>query len=287
MSARIAYTYVVLRYVHDTTTGEFVNVGVALHAPESRYLGALCRTTYGRLNKVFPSLNAEHFKALMRHVQGEFERLGERMREQLPLENAQSVVDYARAVLPQDDSSLQWSPAGSGRTVDPAMTLERLFERMVMQYETAGARERRNEDDVWRHFKRTLESRHLLRYFEPRTIAVEDDEVEFRHTWKNGVVHCLEPISFDLASPDSIKEKAHRWLGRMTSIAASPERFRMYFLVGAPQDESLMRAYENALRVLGKARVEQTIISETEADRLAQLLAGEVEKHERESHLAV
>lgn len=43
---KTAYTYTVLRYVHDTTTGEFVNVGVALYAPELRYASALCRTTY-------------------------------------------------------------------------------------------------------------------------------------------------------------------------------------------------------------------------------------------------
>ena len=56
MKNQYSYTYSVLRYVHDVTSGEFVNVGVALYAPKARYLGALCRTTYSRLNKVFPGM---------------------------------------------------------------------------------------------------------------------------------------------------------------------------------------------------------------------------------------
>lgn len=287
MSARVAYTYVVLRYVHDTTTGEFVNVGVALYAPETRYLAALCRTTYGRLNKVFPGVDGDHFRSLMRYVQSEFEMLGQRVREQLSLDGAKSVAEFARAVLPPDDSSLQWSPMGSGQSANPEATLERLFERMVNRYDERGSRERRSEEDVWRHFKRTLEARHLLRYFEPRTISVEDDEIEFKHTWKNGVVHCLEPISFDLASADGIKEKAHRWLGRMTSIAGSADKFRMYFLVGAPRDEALAGAYRNALRVLSKASVEQKIIAEPEADEFADMLVAEVESHDAEGRRAL
>jgi hypothetical protein len=84
MKNQISYTYSVLRYVHDVTSGEFVNVGVALYAPQARYLSAICRTTYGRLNKVFPGVNAEHFKALMRHIQNSFEAQGERLAGELP-----------------------------------------------------------------------------------------------------------------------------------------------------------------------------------------------------------
>src|SRR3990167_5330251 len=83
MRNQYSYTYTVLRYVHDVTSGEFVNVGVALHASEARYLGALCRTTYGRLSKVFPGVNAEHFKTLMRHIQNRFEESGERLSSEL------------------------------------------------------------------------------------------------------------------------------------------------------------------------------------------------------------
>jgi hypothetical protein len=40
MSERTNYTFTVSRYVHDITTGEFVNVGVLLHAPKAKFLRA-------------------------------------------------------------------------------------------------------------------------------------------------------------------------------------------------------------------------------------------------------
>jgi hypothetical protein len=38
---KTAYTYTILRYVHDTATGEFVNVSVALYAPDANFVSAL------------------------------------------------------------------------------------------------------------------------------------------------------------------------------------------------------------------------------------------------------
>jgi hypothetical protein len=38
---KLAYTYPLLRYVHDVASGEFANVGVVLFSPNARYAGAL------------------------------------------------------------------------------------------------------------------------------------------------------------------------------------------------------------------------------------------------------
>jgi len=105
---KTAYTYTILRYVHDTTTGEFVNVGVAIYAPKARYASAICRTTYGRLTKVFPGMDGEAFKGLTRFIQSRFEELGDKLRDELPLEGLpKSVIELAHGILPADDSSLQ------------------------------------------------------------------------------------------------------------------------------------------------------------------------------------
>ena len=136
MSNKTAYTYTVLRYVHDITTGEFLNVGVALLAPERRYVNALCRTTYGRLKEVFPSLDGESFRASTRHVTHEFERFQKELADELPLRpSATGIMDFAHAVLGADDSSLQWAPMGSGLTADPGSTLEQLYGRFVTAHE--------------------------------------------------------------------------------------------------------------------------------------------------------
>ena len=140
----------VLRYVHDIATGEFVNVGVVIYAREARYASALCRATYGRLSKVFPGLDGEAFKGMMHYVQSRIEELGSGLRDELALEGLPaSVTDLAQSVLPRDDSSLQWSPPGSGLSDDPSRTPEALFDRLVSSYDERPAKERRTDEEVW------------------------------------------------------------------------------------------------------------------------------------------
>lgn len=286
MSASIKYSYTVLRYVHDTMTGEFVNVGVALYAPEAGYLSAICRTTYRRVSAAFPGLKGEHFRAVMRHVQARFEQMGERQAVDSSASGGRPLLDIAKNVLPADDSSFQWGPVGVGLAADPSQKLEALFNRMVMRYdEQSATRIRRTDEDVWRNFKRDLEQRRLLRYFEPKTIAVQDDEVRFEHAWKNGVWHCVEPVSFDLAAAESIKDKAHKLLGQITSVNAAPDDFRLYLLVARPDDETLMPAYESAMSILQKMPCDKEIVQEDEHAALADRLAQEVEAHQQQQRL--
>ncbi|MBL9140044.1 MAG: DUF3037 domain-containing protein [Verrucomicrobiales bacterium] len=275
------YNYTVLRYVHDTTTGEFVNVGVAIYSRESRYASALCRSTFGRLSKIFPGMDGEVFKGLMRHIQSRFEERGDALKTELPLEGLpDSVMQIAHAVLPADDSTLQWAPAGSGLTEDLPRTLESIFNRMVTRYDERPQQERRTDDEVWRGFRRSLESRHVLKYLQSKKISVQDDEVEFQYAWKNGVWHCLEPVSLDLSSADSIRDKAHRLLGQVTSVQQAKDRFKLYLLLGEPQQDGLRSAFEKAVSILSKLPVEHQVVREEHADKFTEQFAREIEAHE-------
>lgn len=273
-----AYSYTVLRYVHDVTTGEFVNVGVALYAPGMRYANATCRTTSKRVRPIFPSLDSDVFRALMRKVQSRFEELHDEIDGQLELRRYSSVIELAQSVIPQDDSALQWAPMGSGLTSDPEATLEHLFERFVMKHEDTGTVHRRNDDEVWRHFSRELQQQQVLKHFQPKTFTTPDDEIKFDRAWKNGVWHCLAPVSFDLASPESIREKAHKWLGQLASVGN--DDLKLYFLVGEPSQAYLKPVYQSALNILKKASASVEVFAETDAFDLSRRLAAQVAKHD-------
>jgi len=274
------YTYTVLRYVHDIATGEFINVGVALFAPEVPYASAICRETADRLTKAFPGMDGDTFKKLMRHIQSRLEELGEQICNDLPLEAMpKSVLEFAHRVLPADDSSLQWSPVGSGLTPNPSLTLEALYDRMVRMYDVKSAQENRSDEDVWRKYRQALEPRRIIRHLQPKQIAVDDDQVDFQYACKNGVWHCLEPISFDLLRADSIQEKAHRWLGQITSIQDSADEFKLYLLLGEPQQEDLRRAFERAVSILNKLPVPKEIIRESDAELFSETFAREMQPH--------
>ena len=210
-----------------------------------------------------------------------FERFQQELREELALRNTGAgVAGFAHAVLGPDDSSLQWAPMGSGLTADPETTLDQLYRRFVLANERQGAVQRRQEEDVWRHFSRELQQRQVLKHFAPKTISVRDDQLEFKHSWKNGIWHCLAPVSFDLANADSIRDKAHRWLGQLTSVANSPEQIKLYFLTAEPSQAELLPAYDAALSILSKAQVPSEVVAERDAAGLAERLQAQLVAHQ-------
>ena len=279
-----AYTYTILRYVHDTSTGEFANVGVVLSSPEAHYANAILRPTYGRLSKMFPGFDGDHFRAVIRHLQSRFDEIAQRVQGEMDLgQKPLNAQEMAISVIAADDSSFQWSPMGSGLSADLAATAESIYKRMVERYDDQQKTLSRSDEAVWKRFKQSFEKKRILSRLTAKTIAVHDDEVEFSHSWKNHQWHCMETVSFDLILPQSIRDKAHSWLGKMTSIKDSADKFRAYFLVGEPQLEQSRRAFEQALNVLHKTPVEHEIIRESEAEDFAAAVAAKIEVHDAES----
>lgn len=182
--------------------------------------------------------------------------------------------------MPEDDSSLQWSEMGGGVSADLEKTLESLFQRLVMKYDSKQERDSRDDDAVWRNFRHKFEEKRVLQRLASKKIIIQNDEVEFKHALKNGVWHCMEPLSFDLMQATSIRQKAHLWLGKMTSIQEAEEPFKMYYLVGEPKHPENRLAFEQALAVLGKTPVEHEIIREDHAETFANRLAAMLEAHD-------
>ena len=116
-----------------------------------------------------------------------------------------------------------------------------------------------------------------------KTIRSEIDELSFKHAWKNGAWHCYEPLSFDLADLDGIKSKAHKWVGHLSAVQSALEQFKTYFIVDAPSDLGLKRAFDDAIAILGKSPVEVEIFKEQEADELVSLMTQEISSHVAEN----
>lgn len=278
---REPYTYMILRYRHDPVAGEQLNVGVILLAPDSRYFGFRFRTTYGRLSKAFSDLDGRVLRQDLASIDRAFGRVAASESSTMFFEK-ESVANLGHRVIGKDDSSLVWSDVGAGVTADPEKTLNRLFCRFVSQYEDEVA-SRRSDDDVWRPLRDKLLERQIADIFERKTISTARDEVEFDHAWKNGKWHCIQPLSFDLATPDSIQEKAARWVGHMYGLKGAAETFQPYFVVGKPADDSLAAAFTRAVEFIAEAPMHPKIVHETEFDDFADTLVLQVENHRARS----
>ncbi len=280
------YSYTILRYLHDPSTGEFANVGVALYAPEARYVSALCRTTYQRLSGMFPDINGDAFRSQMRFVQSQFEAFQDRLQAELPLSDVpRSVMEIAHGVLPHDAGSFQWSAPAGGITNDPAASLHKIFVRMVARYDEAPVASGRDDNEVRDKLRQQLQQRHIMRYLRPKTITAPHEEVEFPYAHKNGIWTCLDGVSFDLKQPDNIRKKARQWLGLAVGLHKSEERFKLCLLLAEPRqpDARQRKAFHQAIDLLDEIPVEHQLIRENQVREFSDQFAAEVKEHEGES----
>ena len=276
------YTFSILRYVHDVVSGEFVNVGVALYAPDSRFLGISCINTYSRLSAFFGGIDGDHFKRMMRHITSGIEELEEQVRTEFDFQRPPNVRGWTDKVLPIDDSSLQFSPPKGGLTDDPQASLEKLYERYVGHYAQRIRPQSRSDEEVERIFRDVLAERQLLRNLHPKKIAGSDYEHEFPYSWKNSIWHTSEAVSFDLIDSGTIIDKANRWLGRAVNLSGSEEEFKVYLLLGRPHRSQLKKAFVTAENILNKMPCAHEFIREEEAEKFADYVQEELERHNKE-----
>jgi hypothetical protein len=280
MTRKYQYSYVILRYVHDVLTSEFVNVGVVLLVPSEGRVMARTRHTITRLRGVFPDLDRVAFTLMMANIRRSFRRIAKR-KMKTPLFNSEEALSsIIREALPFDDSSLQWSPLGAGLTDNPQATFEHLYERFVAHYDTS-AKHRRTDDEVWRPVLMKLEERDLANNLTEKVITGSLDDVTFKHAWKNGRWNVYEPVSFDLADEEGIKRKAREWLGHLAAVVddGNVEAFKPHFLVGAPTDAKLAGAYQTAKEILRRAPNDPEIFEEGQIDDLVNQIEDEIRSH--------
>lgn len=279
MISKQRYTYTVLRYVHDVVTGEFVNVGVLLYAPKCNLVKVAVRTSIGRIKHVFPDLDRQAFLSAVKAAERSVRKISKGLEHGDLLAEFGDAASIARKVLVADDSSLQWSPVSGGLTEDAEKTFDRVYRRYVSRYD-AKSPHRRSDDEVWRPVRQLLEEKNVPIDFAEKIIAGTSDEIVFKRAWRNGVWHAYEPLSFDLADAEGIKDKARRWRGHLEAVHDGLKSdLELHFVVGAPQNPALQGAFQNALKILSEAAFRPKIYEETEIPQLVSKIEDEVREH--------
>ena len=279
MTEQRAYSYTVLRYVHDVVAEESLNVGVVIYTPAAGVLRGKTRKSIGRLKQTFPDIDLQVFRSTMLAIDRGITRLGSEVEDGLLFSADLDARGHAVKVMPEDDSSLQWSPVGSGLTSDVDATLERLFSRYVTRYDLV-PEQRRTDRDIWRPVRTKLAERGVEVPFQEKTVTGSTDSIKFKSAWKNGSWHAYEAISLDLADENGIKDKARRWRGHLSAVAeGNSEDLRLHFLVGRPGNDSLVEAFECAKTILSGAHYAQEVVDENDVE----LLIASIEHEYRES----
>jgi hypothetical protein len=280
------FYFSLLRYIYDPLTQEFVNIGVVLYSPSQSFLRAKFTGRSRRVSRMFGRVDGASFRAttgyIERKVSDASERFARGLLFQDPKESLQAILNE---VIPPDDSAIRFVLGGVGVTDNPPQTLDELFGRYVTRYESPSENARREDNDVWKVFQEPLRRKEVFPYFSPKTISAPDYEYQFERSWKNGVWHLFEPVSFDLADASSISEKASKWVGRANSLSDSSERFKLFLLLGKPTDPSLGDAFQRATNLLDKKIPgEHKLVQERDAEQFAEEVEQEFQNHLLESN---
>ena len=127
MPDRNAFQYAILRVVPSVERGECLNVGVVLHCPQRRFLGARMHLDTERLKALAPGLDPgevrPHLDALQAVAAGD-PGAG-------PLARLSASERFGWLAAPAS-TVIQPSPIHTGLTDDPQRTLEHLFRTLVL-----------------------------------------------------------------------------------------------------------------------------------------------------------
>lgn len=279
---KIAYTYCLVRYMHDPKVGEMLNVGVLLCSPEPGYVGIRLNRHYERLSRTFAGFDGEHYRGITDGIENSVQKL--RPRNDVPKlfqvkERIETVEDVIRMIAPDRGLSIQFGPVLAGLAEYPEAELEHIFAESVISQYPQKAKVGRDDEQVWHHYKRSLNEKRIDIYLEPKVFASESYEYKFEHAFKNECWHVLKPVTMDYANAQTIQDRATRVLGEASALEGNPEIGTYYILLGEPQLDAHKAAYTKAKNLLNKIPIKKEIIEEDAAEHFADELSEYMRGH--------
>lgn len=277
------YSYVLLRYVHDVATSESLNVGVVVHAPKAGYLGAQFTSKCKRVKDAFPDLNLQSLKDVLGYLKVGFARKADSLGEFVDYRGKShggEIGAIVRSILPEDDSSLQWSDRRGGFVESDGLAgvLEHLYERFIGRHESVTGDHGRQDPEIWKICRPSFDLETVRDKVVKKSFLSEkiDDEIVFEHAWKNGVWNCFEPVSFDLKQADSIRNKAQRLNGKLNDLKGLESDLKVTFLLGEPRDSGLRKELVRAENRLTNTDFKVEVVRERELESWSREMAAKI-----------
>jgi hypothetical protein len=277
------YQYQILRFLPDRVTGEFINLGIVVYEPQSKFIKGKFFQKITRASSLFPTVNSRYLASTLKHLQKEFDNLSIRFNSELYFDKYNSIQAITSSILPIDDSSLFFTESKKGLDIDINISLNCLFDKIVMRYVDETEKEQLSDKDVWsKIYKRYFDELGLSKHLKEHTIKTELDNWKFEKAWKNGVWNCFESISFDLVKEESIKDKVYKWAGRIDELQSSKEPFNLYLLSKLPTQHRKMKSFIN--KKIGKIQFANNVKIELIFEDKVEIVVGEIkqkiDKHE-------
>lgn len=269
------YEYQILRYIHDQFTGEFVNIGVVVFSHSEHFLKARMSSRYSRITSLFPQAKGRFIASMAKNLEYAINNCD------FVNTKANNLFDITKAILPVDDSALQFTETKFAIHLDLEIATSHLYAEMVGKYLIVeNSVKSLTDDEVWKLKYRDLFDKYQIsKRLEEYEIATKNDHFVFDKSWKNEIWHCYQPISFDLQNMDTIKDKVYRWSGKLKEIKNTDLPLHLTFLSSiSSEHHSLETFVKDSLQTAdGKFKVD--VIMDTDAENLVKKIQQEMQSH--------
>ena len=264
-----SYQYSILRYIHDLTLGEFVNVGILLLLPSSGNVHHKVSKKYGRISSFFRGFEGTRYKDMVAGLQTELNRLSA-SNDSLFSHNRDDLGELITEISHSPQSCFSWSSPRSGIAKRPRLRVRELFDEFVKYHQGSEARQRFDERKLREIIIRALVTSNLAHEVNTNyTVSTPDISHSFTAAWKNGKTQVLEPVSFDLKRVADIERKATQWRGLIDALTQK-EELGFSALVAPPSSEedtdALKEAFQKALNILRGSPSARKIMLEDEVE---------------------
>jgi hypothetical protein len=273
------YQYQLVRYIHDRLTGEFVNIGVVVFQPETRFLKSQFLGRFGRISQFFNDVNGYYLLTSLKNFEKQIDIISNRNSELFY--NYGNINEITEAILPKDDSALECSEIFYGIDLNYDSALTDIFERFVNKYYPESETDTHDDKYVWKNvYKKYFDRLEITKKLKSHSVQTAHDIIQFDKAWKNGIWHCYQALSFDLKRVDTIKNKVYKWSGILNELDNSNEEIFIHFLtVGSTKHRQVQKFIDDTLCQRDSKSIRVSVTNEKEAEGFVDSVKKEMDIH--------
>lgn len=262
------FHYSILRYRHSYLLQEEVNVGLLFFFNQENQVEFLYPQSLSRISSLYHDFSVNLVKKYFRT----FERVAKQVQNEIGQENENLFNSNLRSYindyfLPDDASALYFTDLKAGSYNHVQETLNYYFDQFLSEYEPPKKKDQKDERYILRKFSHIVDQlpedkkEIIKRDVKLKTNLLSE---KFDYAWKNGTTNLITPVGFDLLHPDSIKNKACEWQGKLNTLSDIAERKKYKFdiIVSRPSSKDLFKAYDKAVKLIDCASANQEIFEE-------------------------
>jgi hypothetical protein len=259
---KIPCLYAIVRFTPFVETGEFANVGIILIAPTQRHFAfKLMIQKHSRVTHFFEQLDAQVFKATMKHLRDELERVAGVLRQHgFDPRDAFNDGAFARnlfaEIIRPRETVIKFSEPRALLADDLTTSLDDLYGHYV---ERSFVTREYQEMVLERGLRRLLSQVRLAERFGRVEIGDEDYHVAFPFVEQRDhqPFKAIKPLHLAHEQPTKIIEHGGQWLMRIKQLRKRgqlPEKV-LFAVQGPVTDDARERAYEDIVEDLRKEQV--------------------------------